>query len=202
MTNDKSTILDSKSTSTAVYAGGCFWCTEHDLREVAGVIDVVSGYARGQQSETESNSIPAVENPTYQNHNGYMEAVLVKYDADKTSFKKLTHFFLDHIDPTDAGGQFFDRGSSYKTAIFYKNEDEKNVAESLITELGNSGIYEDPIVVSVLPEGKFYTAEDYHQNYASKNPDHYYAYRDGSGRSAFQAKTCSIREQKKIQWKD
>lgn len=103
--------------NNAIFAGGCFWCTESDLRKVEGVVDVISGYTGGDS-----------ENPTYDNHSGHKEAVKVVYDSSKVTFKKLTQFFLDHIDPTDENGQFFDRGSSYKTAIFYKNDDEKQVA--------------------------------------------------------------------------
>jgi methionine-S-sulfoxide reductase len=87
--------------NNAIFAGGCFWCVEHDLREVDGVVDAISGYAGGEGS------------PTYENHKGFVEAVEVIYDPAKTSFKKLCQFFLDHIDPTDGGGQFFDRGDSY-----------------------------------------------------------------------------------------
>ncbi len=176
---------------TAIFAGGCFWCTEHDLRETNGVLDVFSGYVGEKEG-----------NPSYENHNGFREGIKVAFDSSKTSFKKLTQFFLDHIDPTDAGGQFFDRGESYKTAIYYKNEEEKNIAESLIKELEESKIYDAPIAVQVLPEENFYKAEDYHQNYASKNPDHYHAYKNGSGRSEFQAKVCAIRYEKKMNWKE
>ncbi len=177
--------------NNAIFAGGCFWCTESDLKKVDGVVDVISGYTGSETA-----------NPSYENHKGHREAVQVIYDPSKTTFKKLTQFFLDHIDPTDAGGQFFDRGSSYKTAIFYKNEDEKTVAEGLLKELEDSKLYEEPIAVQVLPEMPFYTAEEYHQNYASKNPSHYYAYKDGSGRTEFQAKVCTIREQKDIKWRE
>jgi len=174
----------------AVFAGGCFWCTEHDLLEVKGVFAAVSGYAGGEG------------NPSYENHKGFREAVLVEYDPEVTSFKKLCQFFLDHIDPTDAGGQFYDRGGSYETAIYYKGEDEKKIARDLLIELGESGIYDDPIMVKVLPEEKFYPAEEYHQKYASKNPDHYDAYSRGSGRAEFVGRVCMIRDEKKIQWKD
>ncbi len=176
---------------TAIFAGGCFWCTEHDLREVPGVIDVLSGYSGGEK-----------EDSSYENHNGHLEAVEVSYDENKTSFKKLTQFFLDHIDPTDGGGQFFDRGGSYKTAIFYKSEEEKQIAESLLKELEESKMYDKQIVVSVLPEKKFYKAEEYHQRYAEKNPEHYAAYKEGSGRGEFQAKVCAVRDLQKIEWKD
>lgn len=179
--------MDTKK--QAIFAGGCFWCVEHDLRELEGVVDAVSGYTGGE-----------MENPTYENHNGHMEAVAVDYDSSKLSFKKLCQFFLDHIDPTDEGGQFYDRGVNYKTAIFYKTDEEKNVAEGLIKELEKSGVYDKPIAVSVLLEKKFWNAEEYHQKYAEKNPDHYNAYKKGSGRERFQAKVCQIREEKKINW--
>ena len=124
------------------------------------------------------------------------------YDGEKASFKKLCQFFLDHIDPADSGGQFFDRGGSYATAIFYKDDEEKVIAEGLIQELEDSKIYDEPIAVKVLPEPKFYKAEEYHQKYAEKNPDHYEAYKRGSGRAEFVGKVCAIRDEKKIKWKD
>lgn len=181
---------------SVIFAGGCFWCVEHDLREILGVISVTSGYSGGH-----------TENPTYaqvcSETTGHRESVEVVYNSEQVSFKKLCQFFLDHIDPTDAGGQFFDRGESYKTAIFYADEDEKVVAESLLEELKESGLYADKkITVDILPKKTFYAAEDYHQNYAEKNPAHYGAYAQGSGRIQFVAQTCSVREQKKINWKD
>ncbi len=184
-------MIDQEKAAHVVYAGGCFWCTESDLRKVPGVIDVVSGYTGGQSN-----------NPSYDNHMDHREAVKVVYDPAIATFKKMTQFFLDHIDPTDAGGQFFDRGSSYKTAIYYKNDEEKSLAEALLKELEDSKLYDKPVSVGVAPEGPFYNAEEYHQNYASKNPSHYYAYKDGSGRTEFQAKVCTIRDQKDIHWKD
>ena len=177
---------------TATFAGGCFWCTEHDLRALPGVLDAVSGYSGGD-----------IPNPSYENHDGYREAVQVTYDPAIVSFKKLAQFFLDHIDPTDAGGQFYDRGESYKTAIYYQDEQEKTVAQSLIAELGDSGIFAPlPIAVQILPYKNFFKAEDYHQDYADKNPTHYQSYATGSGRVQFVANTCAIRDQKHIQWKD
>ncbi len=186
------------NTKTIILAGGCFWCVEHDLRELTGVIDAVSGYGGNADFI-----------PTYYNHKGFREVVEISYDAEKTNFKKLVQFFLDHIDPTDAGGQFGDRGDAYKTAIYYKNEEEKIIAESLLEELGASGLYDPrdggaskPIVVDVLPEEKFFKAEAEHQNYAENNPTHYAMYRKGSGREDFVNRTCSIREEKKMNWKE
>lgn len=178
--------------NTAIFAGGCFWCTEHDLKELSGVVDAVSGYSGGD-----------TPNPDYYNHGNHRESVEVTYDPNKISFKRLCQFFLDHIDPTDAGGQFYDRGESYKTAIFYKNDEEKSIAENLIKELEESGLYpNETIEVQVLPEKAFYKAEEYHQGYADKNPDHYASYARGSGRVQFVGQICNAREQKKIEWKD
>jgi methionine-S-sulfoxide reductase len=175
---------------TLILAGGCFWCVQHDLQEVPGVIGVLSGYSGGEGS-----------NPTYENHQGYREVVLVEYNTEKTSYKKLLQFFIDHIDPTDKGGQFADRGESYTTAIYYDNEDEKRVAESVIRELDESNVYDTPSAVELLPRKAFYKAEEHHQNYAEKNPAHYEMYRTGSGRKDFVNRTCVIREEKNIPWK-
>lgn len=193
---------------TTYFAGGCFWCVEHDFRELEGVSDVKSGYARGNNSGgAGERSGPGIEDrlneearPTYSNHRGYREAVAVNYDETKINFKKLCQFFLDHINPTDEGGQFHDRGESYKTGIYYETEEEKEVAESLIKELSESGMYEKEIAVSIIPFGKFFDAEEYHQNYAEKNKDHYNGYRNASGRALLVENTCEFR--KKFPWKD
>jgi len=176
--------------SKAVFAGGCFWCVEHDLRSMAGVVNAYSGYCGGEG------------NPSYENHVGYREAVMVLYDNTKISYKKLCQFFLDHIDPTDGGGQFYDRGESYKTAIYYETQEEEEIAKSLIEELDSSGVYDDPVATEVLPLQKFYNAEEYHQKYASKNPAHYEAYSEGSGRKEFVNRVCMIRDEKKIKWRE
>lgn len=174
----------------AYFAGGCFWCVEHDLKEIPGVIDAVSGY------------MGEGETPTYESHRGFREAVEVTFDPLVTNFKKITQFFLDHIDPTDSGGQFADRGESYKTAIYYQTEVEKNTANALLTELGESGVYDKPVTVEILPRVQFFKAEEYHQKYAEKNPVGYKLYRNGSGREDFTNQVCQIREEKKVSWKD
>ncbi len=177
--------------SSLILAGGCFWCVEHDLHEAEGVVSVTSGYSGGESAS-----------PTYENHSGHKEVVLVEYDDEKTTYKKVLQFFIDHIDPTDDGGQFGDRGQSYTTAIFYANDEEKNIAESVLKELNESHVYDRPSQVEVLARTAFYKAEDYHQNYAEKNPLRYSMYRTGSGREDFVNKTCQIREEKKINWKE
>lgn len=178
-------------TKTLVLAGGCFWCVEHDLREAEGVVNVTSGYSGGES-----------ENPTYENHTGHREVVLVEYDDSKTSYKKLLQFFIDHIDPTDDGGQFADRGESYRTAIYYETDEERIVAQGVLDELDASGVYETPHAVDLVPRTPFYQAEEYHQGYAEKNPTHYAIYRSGSGREDFVNRTCQIRDEKKISWSD
>lgn len=178
-------------TKSLILAGGCFWCLEHDLREAEGVLEVLSGYSGGGSSS-----------PTYENHSGHREVVQVTYDDEKTSYKKLLQYFIDHIDPTDDGGQFGDRGESYKTAIYYENDEEKSIAHAVIKELDNSHIYDSPSKVEILERKPFYIAEEYHQRYAEKNPMHYYMYRQGSGREGFVQKTCQIREEKHIVWKE
>lgn len=154
---------------TAVYAGGCFWCVESDLEKLGGVGDVVSGYAGGTS-----------ENPTYRNHADHKEVVRAPFDPDVISYRELTDYFLRHIDPLDDGGQFCDRGNSYRTGIFYQSDAQKADAEAAVAaaeaELGQE------IVTPVLPLDRFYMAEDYHQDYYSKNPVRYKFYRTGCGR--------------------
>lgn len=183
------------SKKEAIYAGGCFWCTEQDLRKVNGVIDIMPGYTGGSESDANYDDVAT-------HKTSHREAVKVEYDDTKTSFKKITQFFLDHIDPTDAGGQFFDRGENYKTAIYFSNKNEESVAKSLLVELGESGIYDKPIAVEILPTLPFYVAESEHQNYAEKNPVRYSIYKQGSGREDFVNNVCAIRDDKKINWKD
>lgn len=173
-----------------ILAGGCFWCVEHDLKEAEGVISVTSGYSGGKS-----------DNPSYEHHSGHREVVLVEYDDKKTNYKKLLQFFIDHIDPTDTGGQFADRGESYRTGIYYENEEERTTAEEVLKELNESHVYDIPSEVDILPRKFFYKAEEYHQKYAEKNPAHYAMYRTGSGREDFVNRTCQIREEKNIPWK-
>jgi peptide methionine sulfoxide reductase msrA/msrB len=174
-----------------ILAGGCFWCVEHDLREAPGVLSVTSGYSGGES-----------DNPTYENHQGHREVVLVEFDSSKTSYKKILQFFIDHIDPTDEGGQFGDRGESYRTAIYYENEEEKDIAKAVLAELDESRVYGTPAKVDILPRKPFHKAEEYHQRYAEKNPAYYEMYRAGSGREGFVQRTCRIREEKNIPWKE
>lgn len=156
---------------TAVFAGGCFWSVEHDLEHLPGVKDVVVGYAGGKRA-----------NPTYQNHEGHLEAVKVTYDPAKTSYAQLADGFFRHIDPTDAGGQICDRGASYRTAVFVGSPEERKTAEAVKAKV--AGELKKPVATMILPAATFWMAEGYHQDYARKNPVNYNAYRIGCGRDA------------------
>jgi peptide methionine sulfoxide reductase msrA/msrB len=173
---------NSEKNASAVFAGGCFWCTESDFEKVDGVIDAISGYTGGH-----------VKNPTYKQVSsgvtGHLESVKVIYDPSKVSYEQLLDYFWRHVDPTDPGGQFVDRGSQYRSAIFYANETEKRLAEKSKQRLAASGPFDKPIATDILPLGEFYPAEDYHQNYYKKNPIRYHYYRYGSGRDQFLKKT-------------
>ncbi|NLJ75909.1 MAG: peptide-methionine (S)-S-oxide reductase MsrA [Peptococcaceae bacterium] len=163
---------------TAIFAGGCFWCMIAPFEKVEGVIEVIPGYTGGYK-----------ENPTYHEvcagHTGHYEAVRVTYDPDITNYDQLLEIFWRQIDPTDKGGQFFDRGSSYRTAVFYGNQAQKEKAKAAKKELDSSGRFNKPVVTAILPAAAFYPAEEYHHNYHKKNPEHYKQYRRGSGRDAF-----------------
>lgn len=160
----------------AMLAGGCFWCVESDLEKLDGVAEVISGYAGG-----------ATENPTYENYSkgGHREVVVVQYDNTRVTYRELVDYLLRHIDPTDGDGSFGDRGEQYAPAVYYETEKEKVDAEAAIREVDESGVFEKPLAVLVLPKPTFYPAEDYHQDYAEKNPLRYGFYRNASGRDAF-----------------
>jgi peptide methionine sulfoxide reductase msrA/msrB len=169
-----------KNTKIATFAGGCFWCVESDLEKLPGILEVISGYAGGSGA-----------NPTYETYAqmGYVEAVQVYYDSRKISYERLLNYFLKHIDPTDAGGQFADRGPGYRSAIFYATDEEKNIAEKSLKDLAKSGKFSEPIKTEIIKFTGFYPAEDYHQAYYKKDPTHYEYYRRGSGRDVFLQKT-------------
>lgn len=163
---------------TATFAGGCFWCSETDFDKHPGILKITPGYIGGD-----------VKNPSYDQvcsgKTGHREAVEVMYNADKISYNQLLDIFWRHIDPTDPGGQFFDRGPQYLTAIYYHNDEQKQLAEASKKALQESGRFKKPIVTEILPAKEFYAAEDYHCNFSTKNPERYYSYREGSGRDAF-----------------
>ncbi len=145
-----------------VLAGGCFWGLEELIRSQTGVVDTIVGYTGGD-----------VENPTYQNHNGHAEAVEISYDDEKTSYKKMLDFFFQIHNPTTLNQQGNDRGTSYRSAIFYGNEEEKKEAEDFIKIVDNSKRWTNKVVTTLEPLKTFYKAEDYHQDYLQKNPNGY-----------------------------
>jgi peptide methionine sulfoxide reductase msrA/msrB len=163
---------------TATFAGGCFWCTESDFEHLDGVVDVVSGYTGGVE-----------ENPTYEQvcsgATGHLEAIQVRFDPTRVDYGALLDHFWRHVNPTDDGGQFVDRGPQYRTAIFYHDEDQRRLAESSKKTLQQSGRFGGPILTGIRPLTTFYPAEDYHQNYHRTHPDHYRTYRLYSGRDRF-----------------
>jgi peptide-methionine (S)-S-oxide reductase len=145
-----------------VLAGGCFWGLQELIRNQEGVVKTQVGYTGG-----------AVENPTYENHKGHAEAVEIQYDTEKTSYKKLLDFFFQIHNPTTLNQQGNDIGTSYRSAIFYANEEEKSEALDFIDIVNKSKRWTNPVVTTLEPLGEFYKAEDYHQDYLQKNPDGY-----------------------------
>jgi peptide methionine sulfoxide reductase msrA/msrB len=169
---------DESTFKVATFAGGCFWCTESDFEKVPGVEKVISGYTGGHK-----------ENPTYEEvssgSTGHVEAIQVYYDPTRVTYTELLDYFWRHIDPTDSGGQFVDRGSQYRSVIFYHDEEQKKLAEKSKEDLSKSGKFHKPIVTEILKFTKFYPAEEYHQDYYKKNPIRYRYYRFASGRDQF-----------------
>ncbi len=162
----------------ATFAGGCFWCMEAPFDKLKGVISVTVGYTGGHQ-----------ENPTYEEvssgRTGHAESVEILYDPTQISYGTLLDVFWHNIDPTTKDREFVDVGNQYRTAIFYHSEDQKRLAEESKRKLETSGKFGKPIVTEIVPAGKFYPAEDYHQHYYSKNPVRYKFYRFNSGRDQY-----------------
>jgi len=177
-------------TEQATFAGGCFWCMVSPFEELPGIIEIVSGYTGGH-----------TVNPTYEEvcseTTGHVEAVQITFNPDVFPYSKLLELFWQQIDPTDAGGQFYDRGTSYGTAIFTHSEAQREQAEASKKAVAESGRFSKPIVTPILPAKPFYRAEEYHQGYHHKNPAHYKRYRKGSGRDSFIESHWSHKEDKK-----
>lgn len=158
-------------TESAVFAGGCFWCTEADFEKTPGVVSAVSGYTGG-----------ALANPTYENHNGHLEAVRVIYDPTKVSYATLVGRYWRTVDPTNDRGQFCDTGPAYRTAVFVNSPAQRRLAEA--SRVAAARQLKRPIVTPVRDAARFWPAEGYHQDYAKKNPLKYNVYRRGCGRDA------------------
>ncbi len=168
----------NKHLEKATFAGGCFWCMVKPFDEFPGIHEVVSGYSGG-----------ATENPSYEEvvsgTTEHREVIQITFDPTVFPYKKLLEIFWRNIDPTDEGGQFFDRGEQYKTAIYYHNEEQKKLAEDSKRALEASNKFSKPIVTDILPAKPFYRAEEKHQDYYKKNSFHYKKYYEGSGRKDF-----------------
>jgi peptide methionine sulfoxide reductase msrA/msrB len=182
-TPEKKEAAMSANLEKATFAGGCFWCMEPPFEKLEGVVEVVSGYSGGH-----------MENPTYEQvssgRTGHAEAIQVVFDPAKITYEELLRVFWRNIDPTDRGGQFSDRGSQYRTAIFYHDEEQKRKAEESKLKLQDSGKFKDrPIITEIVAFTNFYPAEDYHQDFYKKSSLHYNSYKKLSGREGFLKKT-------------
>ncbi|WP_096435000.1 peptide-methionine (S)-S-oxide reductase MsrA [Alteribacter populi] len=170
--------MENKKHEIATFAGGCFWCMVKPFDELPGIEQVVSGYTGGD-----------VDNPTYEQvksgKTGHYEVVQITYDPVLFPYEKLLELYWPQIDPTDDGGQFIDRGSQYRTAIFYHNNAQKVLAEKTKKQLKESGKFSKPIVTEILPAKTFYKAEEDHQKFYQKNPKRYERERIDSGRDIF-----------------
>ncbi|HLC45092.1 MAG TPA: peptide-methionine (S)-S-oxide reductase MsrA [Patescibacteria group bacterium] len=171
----------NSNTSLATFAGGCFWCMEPVFRIYPGVASAIVGYTGGDKP-----------NPTYvevsSGLSGHREGIQVQYDPQKIKYEFLLKIFLHNIDPTDAGGQFHDRGTQYQTAIYFHDEEQKRLAQTALKDLAASGKFDKTLAVQLLPYKNFYPAEEYHQGYYKKNPVRYQAYHEGSGRDNYLAR--------------
>ena len=178
------TMSNTQNIAIATFAGGCFWCTESDFEKLPGVLKVVSGYTGGTEVNPSYAEVSAGKT-------GHTEAVQIYFDPSRISYTQLLDRFWRHIDPTDAGGQFVDRGSQYRSAIFYHDTEQKRSAESSKARLEASNRFDKPIATQIAAFSVFYAAEAYHQDYYNKNPLRYKFYRLGSGRDQFLNKTWS-----------
>ncbi|WP_084169003.1 peptide-methionine (S)-S-oxide reductase MsrA [Hellea balneolensis] len=162
----------SGQTDTAILAGGCFWCVESDFENLPGVIEAVSGYSGGD-----------MQNPTYRNHGQHVEVAKIVFDPTIISYDNILDHYWRHIDPTDNGGQFCDRGNAY-IPVIYARPDQFEAAKASKANIEKTKPFSDPIAVPVLSAKTFWDAEEYHQDYYIKNPRRYKFYRKGCGRDA------------------
>jgi peptide methionine sulfoxide reductase msrA/msrB len=179
--------LNNPNYQKATFAGGCFWCMQPPYDDLNGVISTTVGYTGGEKP-----------NPTYEEvctgRTGHAEAVQIVFDSTKIGYEDLLQVFWRNINPTDPYGQFADKGSQYRTAIFYHDEKQKELAEKSKKELGASGKFDDPIVTEILAFSIFYPAEEYHQEFYKNNPLRYNSYKMGSGRAGFLKKKWGEKE--------
>jgi methionine-S-sulfoxide reductase len=168
---------ENSNLAVATFASGCYWCTESDFDKLDGVVETISGFTGGH-----------TKNPTYgqvgQGRTGHTEALQIKYDPKKVTYKALLHYYWRSVDPTDGTGQFCDRGSQYRPGIFTHTDEQKRLAEESKAALAKSGRFKKPIAVEITPASAFTPAGEYHQNYHNKHPLKYRYYRYGCGRDA------------------
>lgn len=174
-TTVRNTAAKDPSVETATFAGGCFWCLEEALDKVPGVVSTISGYTGGQK-----------DNPTYEEvsagRTGHAESVEVMYDSAKVNFGQLLEVFWHNVDPTTPDRQFCDKGRQYRSAIFYHNPEQKQLAEDSKRQLEHQKSFKESIVTEIVPASRFYPAEEYHQNFYQKNPLRYKFYKFNCGR--------------------
>jgi methionine-S-sulfoxide reductase len=164
-------------TATAIFASGCFWCTESDFEKVPGVIEAVSGYTGGSDPDPTYREVSA-------GGTGHVEAVRLRYDPEVVSYRQLLDVYWRNVDFLDAGGQFCDRGDQYRSAIFYLDESQRQTAEETRAALAAAGSWDRPIATEIRAATTFHPAEDYHQDYAETHPVQYRFYRWSCGRDA------------------
>ena len=176
--NTMKTIEQGDGQAIATFAGGCFWCMEPPFDKLDGVISTTSGYTGGHESDPTYKEVSA-------GGTGHTEAVQILYDPGKITYAELLETFWRQINPTTPDRQFVDVGSQYRAAIFYHDEEQKRLAEESKKRMALSGRFDGPIVTEIVPAGKFWPAEEYHQDYYKKNPIRYKYYRWGSGRDQY-----------------
>ncbi len=162
----------------ATFAGGCFWCMEAPFEKLNGVVGVISGYTGGDEIDPSYEAVCSGQT-------GHLEAIAMQYDPEQITYETLLDVFWHQVDPTDGGGSFADRGAQYRSAIFFHDETQKQLATASKEKLDQSGPYDKHIVTEILPAKTFYPAEDYHQQFSKKCPTQYQGYRAGSGRDQY-----------------
>jgi peptide-methionine (S)-S-oxide reductase len=169
------TTVSAGQKAVATFAGGCFWCMQPPFDKTPGVISTTAGYTGGSKVDPTYHEVSA-------GGTGHAESVEVTYDPSKVTYQQLLDIYWHNVDPLDTGGQFCDRGSQYRTAIFYHDDEQKRLAEASKQELVDSKRFDQPIATEIVAAGPFYPAEDYHQEYYKKNPVRYKFYRWNCGR--------------------
>ena len=186
-TTQKGSDATSEKLETATFAGGCFWCMQPPFDKLDGVISTTVGYCGGRE-----------KNPTYKQvssgSTGHAEAIKIAYDPARASYSELLDVFWRNINPIQKDGQFVDKGRQYRTAIFYHNDKQKELAEASRDKLENSEKFDEKIATEIVPVTPFYDAEEYHQDYYKKNSIRYKLYRFGSGRDQYRLKKWGKKE--------